>query len=112
MEIGRLLLTLAAFSLMTMPITEHLWAWDHYLDGGRDFEFGVIELLIILCLVLVLTGYCKQRINLLFSLRRLISFICNDRLLPESLRKETIPVFIEQLALCPFSGMYFPPLQI
>jgi hypothetical protein len=53
------LLTLVAISVMSMPVTQHLWAWDGYLGGGQDFETGAFLILISLCLVLVLAASCS-----------------------------------------------------
>jgi len=36
--LSRLLLTVAAIELVTMPLTQHLWTWDHFLQGGQDFR--------------------------------------------------------------------------
>jgi hypothetical protein len=57
-----------------MPLTEHLWTWDKFLRGGPDFEFGLLGIASILCLVLVLSQHYKQVINLLLTMRRLIGF--------------------------------------
>lgn len=54
---------LIAVSLVTMPITEHLWTWDRFLRGGEDFELSALLVLSVLCLVLVLTKQCQQRVQ-------------------------------------------------
>jgi hypothetical protein len=56
-------LILIALSLVTMPITEHLWAWDRFLHGGQDFELGALLVLSFLCLVLVLSRQCQKRVE-------------------------------------------------
>lgn len=67
---GRCLLVLTMLSLVTMPITQHFWTWDHFLQGGRDFESGIIAVLSIFLLVLVLSKSYKQCVDVLFSARR------------------------------------------
>ena len=59
-RISRYLLILIALSLITMPITEHIWAWDRFLQGGQDFELGALLVLSFLCLVLVLSKQCQR----------------------------------------------------
>jgi hypothetical protein len=51
----RLLLLFAAIELITMPLTQHFWAWDHFLHGGRDFETGLLLVVTLLCFVLLRT---------------------------------------------------------
>lgn len=58
--ISRYLLILIALSLITMPITEHIWAWDGFLQGGQDFELGALLVLSFLSLVLVLSKQCQR----------------------------------------------------
>src|ERR1700738_3136277 len=72
--IGRLLIVLTTLLLAVMPLTEHLWTWDKFLRGGPDFEFGLLGIASILCLVLVLSQNYKQVINLLLTMRRLVGF--------------------------------------
>jgi hypothetical protein len=71
---GRILLVSSALSLLTMPITEHLWNWDRFLQTGRDFELGTLMLLTFLCLVLVLSRQWKQAVEFLFSEGRILAF--------------------------------------
>lgn len=63
--IGRALLILSAVTLITMPLTQHLWTWDHFLHGGQDFELTTLMILDVLCLVLVISLRCKRCIELL-----------------------------------------------
>ena len=79
---GRYLLILTALSLITMPITEHLWTWDRFLQTGRDFELGTVALLSFLCLVLVLAKSYKQCVDLLMSARRCLADKFNDLAVP------------------------------
>src|SRR5665213_889671 len=75
--IGRVLLILTAVLLMTMPVTERLWTWDHFLQGGKDFELGTILVLSFLCLVLVLSKHGKQCVDSLFANGCHLAFISN-----------------------------------
>jgi hypothetical protein len=79
---GRYLLILTALSLITMPITEHLWTWDRFLQGGRDFELGTLALLSFLSLVLVLAKGYKQCVDVLISARRWLAVKFNDLVVP------------------------------
>jgi hypothetical protein len=79
-RIGRYLLVLSALSLLTMPITEHLWNWDRFLQGGRDYELGTLMILLFLCMVLVLSKQCKQCLETLLFLQCVVASEFIDRL--------------------------------
>jgi hypothetical protein len=110
--IGRLLVGLTTLLLAVMPLTEHLWTWDKFLQGGPDFEFGLLGIASILCLVLVLSQHYKQVINLLLTIRRLIGFalylddgsICATPEITSSFRQGRTEA--------PALGTYNLPLQI
>lgn len=80
---GRCLLMLATISVLTMPLTQHIWTWDHFLRGGQDFETGMLTILIILCLAVLLSQLCKRHIETLFTVRRGLAFTFNRGELPE-----------------------------
>ncbi len=86
--IGRFLLILTAISLLTMPVTQHLWTWDHFLRGGQDFELSTLFVLSILCLVLVLSEHGKQSVDSLFAIWRIVAFIFNHRRLVRTPMRE------------------------
>ncbi|HTF71063.1 MAG TPA: hypothetical protein VK638_51190, partial [Edaphobacter sp.] len=65
---------LTTILLAVMPVTEHLWTWDKFLRGGTDFEFGLLGIASILCLVLVLSQHYKQVVQLLLAIRLLVLF--------------------------------------
>lgn len=111
-RIGRVLLTLTAVSLITMPLTQHIWTWDHFLHGGQDFESDTLVILTFLCLVLVLAQHCKQSVNLLLATLRLFSFISDDRLLARIAVVGTISAFCAQCVTSPGLEAYNLPLQI
>ena len=58
-----------------MPVTERLWDWDHFLQGGNDFELNTILFLSFLCLVLVLSKHGKHCVDLLFAIWYRVAFI-------------------------------------
>jgi hypothetical protein len=79
---GRYLLILTTLSLITMPVTQHLWTWDR-LRGGRDFELGTLMVLSILCLALVVSKSYKQCIDLWLCARRFLAVRFHDFVAPE-----------------------------
>ena len=68
--IGRILLALTVVLLVTTPLTQHVWSWDHFLRGGQDYESSALLLLSFLSLVLVLGQQCKQCVSTFFAVRR------------------------------------------
>ena len=110
MQLGRLLLLLASIVLITMPLTQHLWTWDHFMHGGQDFETSVLLIVTSLCLLLVLARYGKQGVDILLTAWRLCCFITMPLLrtaLAASLRATT-----ESRPAIPLSRVYNLPLQI
>lgn len=65
-----LLLALVAISLLSMPLTQHLWTWDRFLRGGQDFETGAFLILISFCLVMVLARACGTCLDQIFAALR------------------------------------------
>ncbi len=63
----RTVLILTAFVIALMPITEHFYGWDKFLQGGRDVEFGILCLLLFAGLVLLMAhrAVTSPRLNLL-----------------------------------------------
>jgi hypothetical protein len=60
---GRFLLVLVAVELISMPFTQYVWTWDHFLRGGIDFESSLLFLVVCLGLLLVLRHRCRQDEN-------------------------------------------------
>jgi len=77
--VGRFLLVVATISLLTMPLTQHFWTWDHFLRGGQDFESGMLVIVSILCLAVLLSQLCKKDVDLFFIVRRLLDSMRNPR---------------------------------
>jgi hypothetical protein len=80
--IGRFLLMLAAISVLTLPLTQDIWTWDHFLRGGQDFETGMLAIVIVLCLAVLLSQLCKRHIDSLFTVRHVLAFTFNHGELP------------------------------
>lgn len=80
--IGRFLLILATISVLTLPLTQNIWSWDHFLHGGQDFETGMLIIVIVLCLAVLLSQLCKRHIDLLFAVGRVLAFTFNHGELP------------------------------
>lgn len=110
--IGRFLLMLSAISLITAPLTQHLWTWDHFLHGGQDFELAVLMILTVLCMVLVISRHCKGCVDSLLAQLRVVerqprqAALCGNRLqrIESSSRREPVTGLT--------SGIYHIPLQI
>lgn len=69
--IGRILLLFAAVELISMPLTQYAWTWDHFLRGGTDFESSLLFLVVCLGLLLVLRYHYRQGENLCVPTLRL-----------------------------------------
>jgi hypothetical protein len=63
-NLGRFLLVLAAVELISMPLTQYAWTWDHFLHGGMDFESSFLFLVVCLGLLLVLRHHYQRDENL------------------------------------------------
>jgi hypothetical protein len=109
---GRFLLLLTILVLVTTPLTQHIWLWDHFLQGGQDYESSALVILAFLCLVLVLTQHCKQSVDMLFATRRLFSFIPHALLLASITPVGVISALWTERAASPGLEIYSLPLQI
>ena len=56
--------------LVSGPLTERLFAWDHFLQTGRDFEFGVLGLLLIFGMVLLIAQSMRPALTFAAQLSR------------------------------------------
>ena len=110
--IGRSLLILTTVSLLTMPVTQHIWTWDHFLHGGQDFELNTLFVLSILCLVLVLLKHGKQSIDSLFANWCLLAFIFNHRRLVRTPMRGAFLILLAERVPSPDLAIYNLPLQI
>lgn len=77
--LSRMLLLLVAVELITMPITQHFWAWDKFLHGGQDFEMGLLMVVTCLCFVLLRTQHCRQNLGLLLAIGRFLLRVLQRR---------------------------------
>jgi hypothetical protein len=69
-NLSRLLLGFAFVELLTMPLTQHFWTWDRFLQGGQDFELGLFVIVTCVCLVLLCAQHCHQTTGLLLAFFR------------------------------------------
>ena len=67
--VSRILLFVVGVELLTMPVTQDLWAWDRFLHGGSDFELGLLLIVSCLCLMLLQAEQCKDALGLLLAMR-------------------------------------------
>jgi hypothetical protein len=111
-RIVRFLLLMTAISLMTAPLTQRIWTWDHFLRGGQDFESSSLMALITLCLVLLLAQYCKQSVKHLLATCPMFSFICGDHLLARTAPGTAITALRSERVPDPSSGNCNLPLLI
>lgn len=111
-DLSRLLLGLAFVELLTMPLTQHFWAWDGFLRGGQDFELGLFVIVSCLCLVLLRAQHTRQRIGLLLALRRLILLACQPKLFRSTLIAVRAAGAPDDPAPRRSAGMVLAPLQI
>jgi hypothetical protein len=112
-DLSRFLLGLAFLELLTMPITQQLWTWDHFLQGGQDFELGLFVVVSCLCLVLLRAQHCRQTIGRALALRRLLLLPFQPGLC--RIHLNFVGVVAAALVHPPFRrspGAFLPPLQI
>ena len=110
--ISRYLLLLIAVLLLSMPITERLWTWDGFLQGGQDFELGALVFLSFLCLVLLLTEQCQQRIESTLSTGGTEALPLTARVAAEIFLAGDVPVGNAASGTGPAAGRSEFPLQI
>ena len=111
-EMSRFLLMLSTVVLIASPLTQRIWAWDHFLHGGQDFESSVLIILMTLCLALLLAQRCKQSVKLLLATCPLFSFICGDHLLARIAPGDAITALCSERVPHPSSGICNLPLLI
>lgn len=110
--LSRFLLLLAAVELITMPLTQQIWTWDHFLRGGQDFEFGLLTIVTCLCLGLLRAQHCRQRIKVLLAVRWLFCQLFRRRELLRTIREGVVPAFRHGRMADPGPHLLSLPLQI
>jgi len=110
--IGRVLLMLTAILLVTAPLTQYIWTWDHFLRGGQDYELSTLMILAFLCLALVLAQHCKQSVNLLFAARRQCSLLSRAPVAPRVALAGRSSIFYSECGASPGLEKFSLPLQI
>ena len=103
---------LTAILLVTAPLTQYIWTWDHFLRGGQDYESSTLMMLAFLCLVLVLARHCKQSVNLLLTTRRKFSFLVLEPLLASASLVGVSSAFWTERVADPVLANLSLPLQI
>jgi hypothetical protein len=110
--LSRLLLIVAVFELITMPVTQHIWDWDHFLHGGQDFESGMLMIVTAMCLAFLLAMHCKQDVNLLLALRRIFLSVYDNHKSAGISVDGKFSLLIAEHPASPAPSMYSLPLQI
>lgn len=110
--IGRSLLILSAISLSTMPLTQHIWSWDHFLHGGQDFELGALAVLIVLSLALVLCRQRRQALDVVLAIWRLLQSNATQRRLMGNPGPGAISAFSLEAAPLFLGNCYSIPIRI
>jgi len=59
---------LVAIELITMPLTQYLWTWDHFLHGGRDFEMNLLMTVTFLCFGLLRAQHSGKHLKSMFAI--------------------------------------------
>jgi hypothetical protein len=95
-----------------MPVTQHLWTWDHFLRGGNDFEMTTLLVLSFLGMALVLSRQVKQCLDSLFAALRFLSFTIRDRMHGRIFEDGAFRLFRAECLANPPIDMYSLPLQI
>lgn len=67
---GAILLLLTAILVVLTPLTDYYWHFDKFLTGGQDFEFGLLSIISICCLVIVLMKHGKSIVASILMLRQ------------------------------------------
>lgn len=109
---SRFLLILAAVEFITMPLTQHIWTWDHFLHGGQDFESSLLVIVISVCLPLLLAQHRRQDTNRLLALLQLLGFILRRHRSARHSRGRRSPVHFAKRRVDPALSMTHFPLQI
>jgi hypothetical protein len=104
------LLGLVTVSLVSMPVTQHLWTWDGFLHGGQDFETGAFLILISFCLVVVLARSCKSSFERMLTAWRALALLRAQE--PGSASFALEFQFRRAELNNPLGAFYNPPLQI
>jgi hypothetical protein len=78
----RAVLILTALLISVMPLTEHLYGWDKFLQGGPDVEFGILCLLLFAGLVVLMAHRAVTSPLLVLLSYRLIALPLRCRRMP------------------------------
>lgn len=110
---GRIALLFTVVLLVVMPWTEYFWSFDKFLRGGQDFEFGLLSIATIFCLVMVMLQHGKCSVDQSFSLRKWLSIVFrhDDPVVPGSFMGLIAGLHVIAVP-SPSLGLYSLPLQV
>ena len=109
---SRFLLISIAISLITMPVTQHIWTWDHFLRGGHDFELTTLLVLSFLGMALVLSRQFKDCLDSLFASWLLFSGTFSESIQGRTPIGGAFSRFPAEYLASPPVGIYRLPLKI
>jgi hypothetical protein len=110
---SRIALLLTAAIVLVMPWTEYFWHFDKFLQGGQDFELGLLFMATSVCLVFFMLQHGKHTVRLLMSLRKWLSIILrNDRIMVPGSLSGLITASHVIAVPSPSLGLYTLPLQV
>lgn len=66
--VSRMLLLLVVIEAVTMPLTQYLWTWDHFLRGGLDFETSALVIVTFLCFALLRAQGSRHNLESQFAM--------------------------------------------
>jgi hypothetical protein len=109
---SRFLLILVAIELITWPLTQYFWTWDHFLHGGQDFESCLLVAVMSLCLVLLLAQHIKHQMDKLLMIRRLFRLLSPDRESARTIPDRRLLILLSERVTSCFLSLNSLPLQI
>lgn len=112
-DLSRLLLAFAFLELLTMPLTQQLWTWDRFLQGGgQDFELGLLVIVTCLCLVLLRAQHGRQLLRRLLAFCRLLILPFRQKRWPFARAGNHPGIPSGDARFQPPSGLFLAPLRI
>lgn len=84
--VSRILLLLAVIELITMPLTQYLWTWDHFLHGGLDFETSLLIIVTFLCFAMLRAQHGRHNLESQFAIEMSPQMIVQRQDRSEALR--------------------------
>jgi hypothetical protein len=111
--VGSILLLLTAILVMITPLTDYYWHFDKFLTGGQDFEFGLLSVMSICCLVIVLMKHGKTIVASILMLRqRLDPLPCSQASFMARQARIVLAVLQSEPRPDPVVAYYSLPIQV